>query len=149
MELDQLKVIVNSVLKKARSSGSLVTATVLTCLGANLVLCDQYMSVVMGGRMFAQAYPERGLHPKNLSRAVEDSATVTANLVPWNSGGAYQAATLGVATIAYLPFNFFCWLSPLVTLAFGWLGITMAPLDETDEDESPDDVQIVKVHSDI
>ena len=67
----------------------------------------------------------RGLHPKNLSRAVEDSATVTANLVPWNSGGAYQAGVLGVATIAYLPFNFFCWLSPIVTIVFGVMGWTI------------------------
>ncbi|MEX1352752.1 MAG: Na+/H+ antiporter NhaC [Desulfobacterales bacterium] len=127
---NQLKVIVEKILQKAHSPGSLITATVLTALGANIVLCDQYMAVVMAGRMYAQAYPDRGLHPKNLSRAVEDSATVTGCLVPWNSGGAYQAATLGVATIAYLPFAFFKWLSPLVTLIYGWLGITIHPLDE-------------------
>ena len=127
---NQLKVIVNKILQKAQSNGALITATVLTGLGANIVLCDQYMAVVMAGRMYAQAYPDRGLHPKNLSRAVEDSATVTGCLVPWNSGGAYQSATLGVATIAYLPFAFFNWLSPLVTLIYGWLSITIHPLDE-------------------
>ncbi len=127
---NQLKVIVETILTRAKSRGSLITSTVLTALGANVVLCDQYMSIVVTGRMYAQAYRERGLHPKNLSRAVEDSATVTANLVPWNSGGAYQAATLGVATIAYLPFAFFNWLSPLVTLLFGWMGWTIAPLAE-------------------
>ena len=127
---NQLKVIVNKILQKANTSGSLITATVLTALGANIVLCDQYMAVVMAGRMYAQAYPDMGLHPKNLSRAVEDSATVTAPLVPWNSGGAYQSATLGVATIAYLPFAFFNWLSPLVTLIYGWFGITIHPIDE-------------------
>lgn len=132
-ETNQLKVIVDRILRLAKSNASLICSTVLTCLGANLVLCDQYMAVVMGGRMYAQAYRDRGLHPKNLSRAVEDSATVTANLVPWNSGGVYQAATLGVATIAYLPFNFFCWLSPLVTLLFGWRGWTIAPADEIEE----------------
>ncbi len=94
-ETRQLKVIVDRILRLAKSDASLIVSTVLTCVGANLVLCDQYMAIVMGGRMYAQAYRERGLHPKNLSRAVEDSATVTANLVPWNSGGAYQAATLG------------------------------------------------------
>ncbi len=127
---NQLKVIVDAILRWATSKSSLITSTVLTCLGANLVLCDQYMSIVMGARMYAQAYPEKGLHPKNLSRAVEDSATVTACLVPWNSGGAYQAATLGVATLAYLPFAFFNWLSPLVTLIFGWLGWTIEPIDD-------------------
>ncbi len=129
---NQLKVIVDRILRMATSNASLITSTVLTCLGANLVLCDQYMAIVMGGRMYAQAYRERGLHAKNLSRAVEDSATVTANLVPWNSGGVYQAATLGVATLAYLPFAFFCWLSPLVTLIFGWTGWTIHPLDKAE-----------------
>ena len=134
-ETKQLKVIVDQILRLAKSDGSLITSTVLTCLGANVVLCDQYMAIVMGGRMYAQAYRDQGLHAKNLSRAVEDSATVTANLVPWNSGGAYQAATLGVATIAYLPFAFFCWLSPIVTLIFGWMGWTIAPIDKTEEKE--------------
>lgn len=134
---NQLKVIVETILARAKSTGSLITSTVLTALGANVVLCDQYMSIVVTGRMYAQAYRERGLHPKNLSRAVEDSATVTANLIPWNSGGAFQAATLGVATIAYLPFAFFNWLSPLITLLYGWMGWTIAPLDETEEQREP------------
>ena len=130
-QTNQLKVIVDRILQMAQSTSSLITSTVLTCLGANLVLCDQYMAIVMGGRMYAQAYRDRGLHAKNLSRAVGDSATVTANLVPWNSGGAYQSATLGVATLAYLPFAFFCWLSPLVTLFFGWTGWTIEPADDS------------------
>lgn len=134
---NQLKVIVETILARAKSTGSLITSTVLTALGANVVLCDQYMSIVVTGRMYAQAYRDRGLHPKNLSRAVEDSATVTANLIPWNSGGAFQAATLGVATIAYLPFAFFNWLSPLITLLYGWMGWTIAPLDETEEQREP------------
>ena len=130
---NQVRVVVNVILKKAKTSGSLITATVLTGIGSNLILCEQYMSIVMTGKMYAQAYHDKGLHPKNLSRAVEDSATVTANLVPWNSGGAYMTATLGVPTIAYLPFNFFCWISPIVSMLFGWLNITIDPLEEEDE----------------
>ena len=80
--------------------------------------------------VYSQAFQEIGLHPKNLSRAVEDSATVTAPLVPWNSGGAYQSATLGVATFAYMPFAFFNWISPIVSMVFGWMGITIDPMDE-------------------
>jgi len=133
---NQLRAVVNSVLKKGQSTGSLITATVLTAIASNLILCDQYMSIVMTGKMYAQSYKDRGPAPQNLSRAVEDSATVTANLVPWNTGGAYQAATLGVPTIAYLPWNFFCWLSPIVTMIFGWLGITITPLDEETEETS-------------
>jgi NhaC family Na+:H+ antiporter len=134
---NQLRVVVAVILKKAQSTGSLITATVLTAIGSNLILCDQYMSIVMTGKMYAQAYADKGLHPKNLSRAVEDSATVTANLVPWNSGGAYQAATLGVPTIAYLPFNFFCWLSPIVSMIYGWLNITIDPIEAETTDEEP------------
>ena len=133
---NQLRVVVSVILKKAQSTGSLITATVLTAIGSNLILCDQYMSIVMTGKMYAQSYKDMGLAPQNLSRAIEDSATVTANLVPWNTGGAYQAATLGVPTIAYLPFNFFCWISPIVSVVYGWFNISIAPLDE--EIEPPD-----------
>ncbi len=133
---NQLRVVVSVILKKAQSTGSLISATVLTAIGANLILCDQYMSIVMTGKMYSQSYTDKGLHPKNLSRAIEDSATVTANLVPWNSGGAYQAATLGVPTIAYLPFNFFCWLTPIVSMLYGWFNITIDPLEE--EVETPE-----------
>ncbi len=129
-QTNQLRVVVNKVLEKAKSTGSLFTATILTAIGANMVLCDQYMSIVMTGKMYAQAFEDKNLHPKNLSRAVEDSATVTANLVPWNTGGAYQTATLGVPTIAYLPFNFFCWLSPVVSLAYGLFNITIHPSEQ-------------------
>jgi NhaC family Na+:H+ antiporter len=130
---NQLKAIADKVLAMANSTGSLVLSTVLTCIGANMVLCDQYMAIVMGARTYAQAYRDRGLAPENLSRAVEDSGTVTANLVPWNSGGAYQAATLGVATIAYAPFAFFCWLSPIVTLVYGYMGWTITKLEPEKE----------------
>jgi NhaC family Na+:H+ antiporter len=133
---NQLRVVVSVILKKAKSTGSLITSTILTAVAANLILCDQYMAIVMTGKMYAQSYIDKDLHPKNLSRAIEDSATVTANLVPWNSGGAYQAATLGVPTIAYLPFNFFCWITPIVSMLYGWFNITIPPLEE--KVESPD-----------
>jgi len=130
---NQLRVVVKVILKKAETTGSLITATILTAIGCNMILCDQYMSIVMTGKMYAQSYKDKGLHPKNLSRAIEDSATVTANLVPWNSGGAYQAATLGVPTIVYLPFNFFCWITPIVSMLYGWFNITIDKAEESDE----------------
>lgn len=135
---NQLRVVVKVLLMKAQTTGSLITATILTAIGSNMILCDQYMSIVMTGKMYAQSFAEKGLHPKNLSRAIEDSATVTANLVPWNSGGAYQAATLGVPTIAYLPFNFFCWITPIVSMLYGWFNITIDPLEVDEEAETPD-----------
>ncbi len=135
---NQLKAIADKVLALAKSTGGLITSTVLTCIGANMILCDQYMAIVMGARTYAQAYEERGLAPENLSRAVEDSGTVTANLVPWNSGGAYQAATLGVATIAYAPLAFFCWLSPIVTLLYGYMGWTIWKLEPKQDSDAED-----------
>ncbi len=139
---NQLKVLVAKILERAESTSSLFVSTVATTIAANLVLCDQYMSIVMGARTYAETFRERGLHAKNLSRVVEDSGTVTANLVPWNSGGAYQAGVLGVATILYLPWNFFCWLSPIVTLLFGIFNITIHKIEddpetqlETDDDK--------------
>ncbi|WP_299850959.1 Na+/H+ antiporter NhaC [uncultured Roseovarius sp.] len=126
---NQLKALADKILSMVKSDGGLIGATALTGIGANMVLCDQYMAIVMGARTYSAAYRERGLAPENLSRAVEDSATVTANLIPWNSGGAYQAATLGVMTLAYLPFAFFCWLSPIVTILFGYMGWTIRRID--------------------
>ncbi len=127
---NQLKVLVAKILDKAESTGSLIASTVFTTLAANVLLCDQYMSVVMGARTYAQEFEARGIHAKNLSRIVEDSGTVTANLIPWNSGGAYQAGVLGVSTIAYAPFAFFCWLSPLVTLAFGFFNFNIPKIED-------------------
>ena len=128
----QIQVIANRILRLANSTGSLVLTTALTAIGSNFLLCDQYMSLVMTGRMYAPAYRERGLAPENLSRVTEDAGTVVDPLVPWGSGGAYQTATLGVPTIFYAPFAFFCWISPLVTILFGYTGWSMKPLAETE-----------------
>jgi Na+:H+ antiporter, NhaC family len=124
----QLRVVAERILKMANSTGSLVLSTALTAVGSNFLLCDQYMSLVMTGRMYADAYRERGLAPENLSRVTEDAGTVTDPLVPWGSGGAYQTATLGVPTILYAPFAFFCWISPLVTILYGYTGWSIKPL---------------------
>ena len=128
----QIQVIANKILSYARSTGSLILTTALTAIGSNFLLCDQYMSLVMTGRMYGPAYRDRGLAPENLSRVTEDAGTVVDPLVPWGSGGAYQTATLGVPTILYAPFAVFCWVSPLVTILFGYMGWTIKPLDQED-----------------
>lgn len=130
---NQLKVIVGLLLRRVTSSGGLISSTIFSAIGANLLLCDQYMAVVVSARTYADSYRERGLDARNLSRAVEDSATVTGCLIPWHTGGAYMSATLGVATIAYLPFAFFNWLSPLVSLIYGIFNITIVPLKDSSE----------------
>lgn len=129
----QIQVIATAILAFARSTGSLILTTALTAIGSNFLLCDQYMSLVMTGRMYGTAYRDQGLAPENLSRVTEDAGTVVDPLVPWGSGGAYQTATLGVPTLLYAPFAVFCWVSPLVTILFGYMGWTIKPLIEDGE----------------
>lgn len=125
--------IANAVLKAVRGIGSLVAATVGSGIFLNLTTSDQYIAIVVSGRMFKSAYREYGLKPKNLSRAVEDSATVTSVLIPWNTCGAYFASVMGVATLTYLPFAFFNLLTPLCSIALATSGKTMEKLDDSTE----------------
>jgi len=125
-----LQKIAGSILKLVRGAGSLIGATLASCVVMNMTACDQYLAIVVPGRMFKNAYEEYGLKPKNLSRALEDSGTVTSVLVPWNSGGAYNAGVLGVATLTYLPFCFFNLLSPLVSAFLAGFDLTIERLDE-------------------
>jgi NhaC family Na+:H+ antiporter len=120
-----LEVIAGSLLKMVKGTGSLVTTTVVSCIGMNAVASDQYISIVIPGRMYKDAFEERGLHPKNLSRALEDSGTLTSPLIPWNSCGAFMWATLGVYPLAYLPYAFLNLLTPIVSIIYGFTGITM------------------------
>src|SRR5512145_430300 len=113
------------VLARVRSNGGLVAATVGSTVATNVVTADQYIAIVLPGRMFKGAFAKRGLAPVVLSRSIGDSATVTSALIPWNSCGAFMAATLGVATVAYAPFTFFNYLSPLISVAMAFLGIRM------------------------
>ncbi|KAF1719154.1 Na+/H+ antiporter NhaC [Pseudoxanthomonas wuyuanensis] len=117
-----LERMIRSVLKAARSTGSLIAATLGTAIGANVVAADQYMSIVLTGRLYRPEYERRGLAPVNLSRALEDAGTMTSPLIPWNTCGAYMAATLGVATLDYLPYVFFNLVSPLVAVTLAYAG---------------------------
>lgn len=123
-----LERMVRSVLKAARSTGSLIAATLGTAIGANVVAADQYMSIVLTGRLYRPEFERRGLAPVNLSRALEDAGTITSPLVPWNTCGAYMAATLGVATLDYLPYAFFNLLSPFVAAALAFAGFRILRL---------------------
>ena len=113
--------IIMPVIRAARSTVALVASLVAACIGTNALASDQYIAIVLPGRMFQKAFRARGLAPVVLSRAVGDSATVTSALIPWNSCGAYMAATLGVATISYVPFAFFNLLNPVVTILAAFL----------------------------
>ncbi len=117
------------ILSVAKGTGNLIAATLGTALFLNTTASEQYLSVVLTGRMYADAYDREGLHPKNLSRAIEDSGTLTSALVPWNTCGAFMASTLGVATLTYLPFAFLNWINPLIALILGYAGIGVAQKD--------------------
>ena len=117
-----LKKISQSIIQYAESTGSVIATTACTCLFFNVTASDQYLSIVVPGRMYADTFKDKGLAPENLSRTLEDSGTVTSVLVPWNTCGATQSAVLGVATITYLPFCFFNIISPLMTILYGYLG---------------------------
>ena len=118
-----LKKIISIILNKIKSTGSLITSTAGTCIFFNLTASDQYLSIVVPGKMYSSIYKEKGLAPENLSRTLEDGGTVTSVLVPWNTCGAYHASVLNVATLTYLPFCFFNLISPIMTILFAYLKI--------------------------
>jgi NhaC family Na+:H+ antiporter len=121
-------------LKWVKSTGSLITTTVLTCVGTNVLAADQFIAVALPGRMYKDAYARRGLSPLNLSRTLEDSATLTSALIPWNTCGAYMSATLGVATFSYAPYAFFNLLCPVIAIAYGYLNFALKPLEAPADD---------------
>ena len=124
-----LKKIISIILNKIKSTGSLISSTAGTCIFFNLTASDQYISIVVPGKMYSSIYKEKGLAPENLSRTLEDSGTVTSVLVPWNTCGAYHASVLNVATLTYLPYCFFSLISPIMTILFAYLRIKIKKLN--------------------
>jgi len=118
-----------AILRVARGTGQLVAATLAACIGTNILAADQYLSIVLPGRMLRGAYAERGLEPRLLSRTLEDAGTLSSPLVPWNTCGAFMSATLGVSAAAYLPWAFLNLLCPViaVVIAFAGWGIRVTP----------------------
>jgi NhaC family Na+:H+ antiporter len=121
-----------AILGAVRGTGSLIAATLATAIGMNIVASDQYIAIVLPGRMFRAEYRRRGLHPKALSRSLEDAGTLTSPLVPWNTCGAFMAQTLGVATFAYAPFAFFNLINPLVAGVYAFADFKIARLTPDD-----------------
>ncbi len=121
----------SALLKMANSVFGLFASTVTTCLALNVTASDQYLAIVVPGKMFSKAYEEKGLAPENLSRTLEDSGTVTSVLVPWNTCGAYQSGVLGVSVGEYFVYAIFNYLSPFMTLLFAALNIKIKQLKTT------------------
>ena len=117
-----------SFIKMATNTASLVATTTGTCVFFNLTASDQYLSIIVPGKMFTETYKKNGLAPENLSRTLEDSGTVTSVLIPWNTCGATQASVLGVSTLTYLPFCFFNIISPFMTMMYAIIGIKIKTL---------------------
>lgn len=123
-----LERITKALLKMAKSIFGLFSSTVMSCIGLNAIASDQYLAIVIPGKMYEKAYKDRGLAPENLSRTLEDSGTVTSVLVPWNTCGAYQSSVLGVGVGEYFFYAIFNWLSPFMTLLFAALNIKIRQL---------------------
>jgi NhaC family Na+:H+ antiporter len=115
--------ITNKLLSLANSTFGLVASTVVSCLGINIAASDQYLAIVIPGKMFKNAYEEYDLAAENLSRTLEDSGTVTSALIPWNTCGAYHYGVLGVSVADYFIYAIFNWLSPIMTLIYAGIGI--------------------------
>jgi len=124
-----LEAIVSRILVFTRGASSLISSVVVSSFASNLITSDQYISIVVPGRMFRNAFEKLKLHPVNLSRALEDGGTVTSPLVPWNSCGAYMAATLGVATLSYAPFAIFCLVNPIIAILSAMFMFKVIPAD--------------------
>ena len=127
-----LQRILSAIMDSIESTTGLIVTTVFTCIGANIMTADQYIAIVLPGRMYKLEYAKRGLAPQNLSRTLEDAATMTSPLIPWNTCGAYMAGTLGVATLSYLPYAFLNLLGPILCIAFAVTHFRIIPL-ETEE----------------
>ena len=126
-----LATISKALLKLFHTVFGLFASTVLSCLALNVTASDQYLAIVVPGKMYAKAFRDKGLAPENLSRTLEDSGTVTSVLVPWNTCGAYQASVLGVDVMSYAGYAIFNWLSPFTTLTFAALRIKIRQLKDS------------------
>ena len=120
--------ITKALLSIATSVFGLFASTVVSCLGLNAIASDQYLAIVIPGKMFKKAFEDKGLAPENLSRTLEDSGTVTSVLIPWNTCGAYQSGVLGVGVGEYALYAFFNYLSPFTTLLFAAFRIKIKQL---------------------
>lgn len=137
-----LEVIAEKLLIFTKTRGSLVLTTALSSIFCNFTMADQYLAIVVPGRMFRKSYEEKNLKLKNLSRVLEDAGTLTSSLVPWSTCGAFMLTTLGVHPFAYLPFAFLNLINPIVSVIYGYTGFTMekdeiiSPTEEIDDSSS-------------
>ena len=128
-----LEVVLHKILSVAMSTGSLILATVVSCITMALCTGNSYLSILIPGEMFKDAYRERGLAAKNLSRTLEVAGTVFVPLVPWSAAGAYMAATTGVETLDYLPWAVLCYTGFIFAIIWGYTGFGIAKLSDAEK----------------
>ncbi|NQY62750.1 MAG: Na+/H+ antiporter NhaC [Alteromonadaceae bacterium] len=126
--LGMLRKFVDAILSAAKSTGSLIASTVATCIGTNIITADQYMAIVMPGRMYKEEYQRRGLDPVVLSRTLEDAGTITSPLIPWNTCGAYMYSVLLVNPLDYIFYCFFNLINPILAVVYGYMGFKIKKL---------------------
>ncbi|MDD2594720.1 MAG: Na+/H+ antiporter NhaC family protein [Bacteroidales bacterium] len=131
-----IQTITEKMLRFMKNTASIVASTVFTCIFCNIILADQYMAILLPGKMFSEAYRKKGYAPELLSRTLEDSATVSSVLIPWNTCAVAQAGVLGVATMTYFPFAIFCFVTPIIAIIIAAVGykIHRIPIEQP---ESP------------
>ena len=125
-----VETITRAIIARVRRTGGLVTATILSCVFCNLTLSDQFMAILLPGNMFRDVYKRFGLAPEVLSRTLEDSGTVSSVLIPWNTCAVVQSSVLGVATMTYFPFAIFCFITPLIAIAYAAFNIKIHKLPQ-------------------
>jgi NhaC family Na+:H+ antiporter len=128
-----LKAAVSTILKGAKSAGAMVSRTIITCIGTNLITADQYMAIVMPGRMYKEEFKKRGLHQLNLSRSLEDGGTLTSPLIPWNTCGAYMHSVLLVNPFDYIFYAFFNLINPVLAVVYAYVGIKILRIEPQDD----------------
>lgn len=132
--------------RRAKSDRGILAATGTTAIGINVITADQYLAIVLTGNVYKTEFAERGIAPQTLSRQIEDTATVTSPLIPWNSCGAYAAGVLGVSTVAYFPFAFFNLINPILSFMYALLGLQIKRVPATSQvPESPHDTEFYGV----
>lgn len=130
-----LKAMVDQILKLARSARSLIVTTIVSAFFTNVAAAEQYISVVLPGRMYSQAYRDHKMHPKNLSRAVEDGGTLTSPFIPWNTCGVYIYSTLGVSAFQYAPYALVNFIVPILAIIFATIGYKIAYMTDIEAEE--------------
>lgn len=131
-----LAALISVILKFAKSTGSLIASVIVSCIGTNFTCSEQYISIIVPSRMYASTFKEKGLHPKNLSRALEDGGTLTSVFAPWNTCGVFIASTLGVSVMEYAPYAILNYTVPIISIIFGYIGFKIIKLDDDNDGKS-------------